>query len=144
MAPRGVFLVLSLVMFSFFLVHRGIQTWLSPTSLQYPLWHFLWCEWGRIQSYPTQEVYCFCLRRLTQRPLRQTRAVTLCRKRLLSAYSCLAIGKIYGPSSYSGHSRIKYTVQFFLSNQIQINSNFSLWFLFFLSCLPLLIACIIQ
>lgn len=78
--------ILSLVIFWFFLVDRSIQTWHWPTSLQYQLWHFLWCEWGRIHSYPTQEVYCFGLRRLTLLPLRHSRAVTLCRRRLLSAY----------------------------------------------------------
>jgi hypothetical protein len=46
----------------------AIQTWLSQMSLLYQLWHFLWCEWGRIHSRPTEEAYCSCLRRLIQRP----------------------------------------------------------------------------
>jgi len=75
---------------------RGIQTWLSPTSLQYPLWHFLWCEWGRIHSHPTQVVYCFCLRRLTQRPRLRTRLASLCRRPVLAGDSCHASGKTLG------------------------------------------------
>jgi len=75
---------------------RGIQTWLSPTSLQYPLWHFLWCEWGRIHSHPTQVVYCFCLRRLTQRPRLRTRLASLCRRPVLAGDSCHANGKTLG------------------------------------------------
>jgi len=75
---------------------RGIQTWLSPSSLQYPLWHFLWCEWGRIHSDPTQVVYCFCLRRLTQRPRLRTRLASLCRRPVLAGDSCHASGKTLG------------------------------------------------
>lgn len=75
---------------------RSIQTWLSPTSLQYPLWHFLWCEWGRIHSHPTQVVYCFCLRRLTQRPRLRTRLASLCRRPVLAGDSCHASGKTLG------------------------------------------------
>lgn len=75
---------------------RGIQTWLSPTSLQYPLWHFLWCEWGRIHSDPTEEVYCFCLRRLIQRPRLRTRLMlSLCQRPAPSGDTCLAIGKTW-------------------------------------------------
>lgn len=75
---------------------RGIQTWLSPTSLQYPLWHFLWCEWGRIHSHPTQVVYCFCLRRLTQRPRLRATLASLCRRPVLAGDSCHASGKTLG------------------------------------------------
>lgn len=81
---------------------RSIQTWLSPTSLQYPLWHFLWCEWGRIHSHPTQVVYCFCLRRLTQRPRLRATLASLCRRPVLAGDSCHASGKTLG-RQLTGH-----------------------------------------
>lgn len=93
---------------------RGIQTWLSPSSLQYPLWHFLWCEWGRIHSDPTQVVYCFCLRRLTQRPRLRTRLASLCRRPVLAGDSCHASGKTLGRQLIGHFLSGFYSWRFFL------------------------------
>lgn len=108
---------------------RGIQTWLSPTSLQYPLWHFLWCEWGRIHSHPTQVVYCFCLRRLTQRPRLRTRLASLCRRPVLAGDSCHASGKTLGRQLIGHCLSGFYSWRFFLF--LRLLSVSSLFLLFF-------------
>lgn len=109
---------------------RGIQTWLSPTSLQYPLWHFLWCEWGRIHSHPTQVVYCFCLRRLTQRPRLRTRLASLCRRPVLAGDSCHASGKTLGRQLIGHFLSGFYSWRFFFLF-LRLFSVSSLFLLFF-------------
>lgn len=109
---------------------RSIQTWLSPTSLQYPLWHFLWCEWGRIHSHPTQVVYCFCLRRLTQRPRLRTRLASLCRRPVLAGDSCHASGKTLGRQLIGHFLSGFYSWRFFFVFAILFSVS-SLFLLFF-------------
>lgn len=108
---------------------RSIQTWLSPTSLQYPLWHFLWCEWGRIHSHPTQVVYCFCLRRLTQRPRLRATLASLCRRPVLAGDSCHASGKTLG-RQLTGHF-FRIVVGGFLFIYFFFLIHFSVFFLHF-------------
>lgn len=78
----------------------AIPTWPLRKSLQYPLWHFLWCEWGRTRYRPRAAAYCSCLRRLIRRRRRRTKAARLCRRRARAAGTCLAK---YTGTVRSGH-----------------------------------------
>lgn len=56
----------------------GIPTWPSLMSQLYPLWHFLWCEWGRLHSRPREEAYCSGLPRLIPHLRPRSTGVHLC------------------------------------------------------------------
>lgn len=80
----------------------SIPTWLLRKSLLYPLWHFLWCEWGRTYSCPRVAAYCSCLRRLIQRPRPHRRAARLCPRPAHAGGTCLAK---YGHGQVRAHGR---------------------------------------
>lgn len=68
----------------------SIPTLPSQKSLQYPLWHFLWCEWGRTWLRPIMVAYCFCQRHLIQCPRPHRMAGYLCLRRARAVGTCLA------------------------------------------------------
>lgn len=77
-------------------------------------------------------VYCFCLRRLTQRPRLRTRMASLCRRPVLAGDSCHASGKTLGRQLTEHFFFRELAVCFFFFFFMILSRHFLLFFSFFL------------